>query len=282
MDNVVPKTYSFFYRAHEEKSLFWQQQIVSYLGEHYPYVRLTEDHPDVLLVLGGDGTILEVARTHVHRGDALIFGLNLGHVGFLASVRDPKDFMVSLDQLFTGNYIVTHRMLLSGSLMRGGEAIHTVLAFNELSIQSLLGVVSLEVAVEQFIFQRIRGTGVLVATASGSTAYNLSAHGPIVTPDLHCMILTELLDHNIPTPSVVLNPHVRITIRVVDFRSHGVLRIAATNELVDVTFAADGAVVSPLLVGDELVITRSLKTVRFAEIEPQYFLQSLQDKFAFR
>ena len=142
--------------------------------------------------------------------------------------------------------------------------------------------VELEVTVQGYPIQYVHGTGVLIATATGSTAYNLSAHGPIVMPDIECLIITELLDHNIPTPSVVIKPDQEIVIRVLDFRKQGNLSLAKTNEKIDVVLSADGNHLFPLEPGDKIFIHRSPNLVKFAEFEKNYFFKSLQEKFAFK
>ena len=122
----------------------------------------------------------------------------------------------------------------------------------------------------------------MVATPTGSTAYNLSAHGPIVTPDIKCFILTELLDHHIPTPSMVLKRTKRIQISVTEIRAKGLLSITATGEPVDAVLTSDDLNIFPLHEGDRIEIDRSKRLIKFAEFTPDYFYKSLQEKFAFR
>ncbi len=152
---------------------------------------------------------------------------------------------------------------------------------NEVAIQNLVGMVKAEVKINDLAFQNIFGTGVLVATPTGSTAYNLSAHGPIVMPNLECLILTELMDHNIPTPSLVVAKNEKITIDIVDFRIKEIFQMkqGLQNTNCDVVLISDGAKIFALNKGDKIVVTNNYKKVYFGELEKDYFLSSLKEKF---
>lgn len=272
---------SFFYRADNPPASSWEKKIKAWLKRKYPAIRLVKNNPQALIVLGGDGTILEAARKYM-KINPIIFGLNLGHVGFLASARKPKKFLPSLDNFLKGNYWIVNRMMMNAAVYRKGKQIFATSSLNDVAIQNPLGMVEIEASIEDHPFQYIHGTGALISTATGSTAYNLSAHGPIVMPDLNCFILTELLDHNIPTPSLVIKQDKKISLKIISFRKRGLLSIANTHEKVDVILAADSENIFPLEEGDVVNISRSPRLVRFGEIEKNYFLKSLQEKFAFK
>ena len=121
-----------------------------------------------------------------------------------------------------------------------------------------------------------------MATATGSTAQNLSAHGPIVMPSIECLILTELFDHNIPTPSIVIDQDKSVTLKILNFRKRGVLTIKKTGKPADVLLVSGDSTIFPLNKGDVIKIRRSHRLVKFAELEKNYFFKSLQEKFAFR
>lgn len=279
--NKTIKRISFFYRADNPQASIWEKKIKTWLKRKYPAIRLVKNNPQALIVLGGDGTILEAARKYA-RVNPIIFGLNLGHVGFLASARKPKKFLSSLDDFLRGNYWIVNRMMMNASVLRKNKQIFTTNSLNDVTIQNPLGMVEIEASIEDHPFQYIHGTGALVSTATGSTAYNLSAHGPIVMPDLNCFILTELLDHNIPTPSLVIKQDKKISLKIISFRKRGLLSIANTHKKVDVILAADSENIFPLEEGDIVNISRSSRLIKFAEIEKNYFLKSLEEKFAFK
>ena len=256
-----------------------------WIRDRHPEVKVVARHPHALIVLGGDGTILEAVRAQEKTSASwrtIIFGLNLGLVGFLASAREPDKFFPALDKLFSGHYTVVERMMLNASVYRGGKKVFTSNSLNEFSIQSILGMVEISVLVDRHPMQFIRGSGVLVATATGSTAYNLSAHGPIVMPDIKCFIVTEIMDHNLPTPSIVVKSTQKVELLVTNFRTRGLFLIKKTKKDVDVVFAGDGENIFPLNARDRVVVSASPQLARFAEVEKNYFFKSLEQKFAFQ
>ena len=101
-------------------------------------------------------------------------------------------------------------------------------------------------------------------------------------PDIKCLIITELLDHSIPTPSVVVKYHNNISIKVINFKKRGILSLSKTKQKIDVIISADGESIFPLEVGDEVAIQSSPHLIKFAELEKHYFFKSLEEKFGFR
>lgn len=280
MRGQVYKTYHIFYHSNE-RALFWAVKIDSFIKNKFPGCKKNEKKPEVVIVLGGDGTILEAGRKY-HELGSVILGLNLGNIGFLASVRDEKDFLKSLETFFQGKSGLIERMMLSAQVKRKGKVVFTTEALNEIVVKNPLGMVELEANVAGHPIQHIRGSGLLVATATGSTAYNLSAHGPIVMPDIKCLIITEILDHSIPSPSVVVKYSNPVSVKVVSYRKTGVISLSKNSQKVDVILVADGESIFPLEEKDEVIVTSSPHLIKFAEFEKNYFFKSLQEKFGFK
>ncbi|PJE50998.1 MAG: hypothetical protein COV29_01825 [Candidatus Yanofskybacteria bacterium CG10_big_fil_rev_8_21_14_0_10_36_16] len=275
------KTVHLFYYTENKRAVLWKNKIQKWLNKNHAGIELVEDDADVVMVLGGDGTILEAANKFGATG-SLIIGLNLGNVGFLASVRKPANFMKNIKRLFSGQYKVAERMMANAEIIRKGKKIFSLNAFNDIAVQSPLGMVELEVKIEDHPLQFIRGTGVLVSTSTGSTAMNLSYHGPIVTPDIKSFIITELADHNTPTPSIVIEKNRMITINVLDFREMGLLMLSKNSQKIDTVLTVDGSVIQPLKKKDKVIIQHSPQLIKFVEFEDHYFFKSLQEKFAFK
>ncbi len=276
------KRVSIYFRSDNPRSVLWAQKIKKWVNSNYPKIAIDKKKPQAVIVVGGDGTILEAAQKF-QRPNAAILGLNTGYIGFLASVRNEKDFLKALRRFFSGDYRISKKMMIEAEVLRKGRAIFKISALNEVTIQNLLGMAELEVAIDGHPIQYIRGTGVMVATATGSTAYNLSAHGPIVMPDIKCMVLTEIMDHNIPTPSIVIKRDREVEIKISNFRRRGLLKIAKTGDSADVLLTADvGEKLFSLHKSDIVKIKRSPGLIKFAELEPAYFFKSLREKFAFR
>ncbi|MEK7117978.1 MAG: hypothetical protein AAB869_00010 [Patescibacteria group bacterium] len=173
-------------------------------------------------------------------------------------------------------------MMVTGTVYRKNKPVYQTDSLNEIALQGLSGVIKLTVLVDKHPLQYIHGNALMVATPTGSTAYNLSAHGPIVTPDIQCFILTEIMDHNIPTPSIVLKRTKTIQVNVTEIRAKGLLSVTATGEPVDAVLTSDDTSIFPLHEGDRVEIGRSKRLIKFAEFTPDYFYKSLQEKFAFR
>lgn len=263
-------------------SVIWGGKVKYWIEKNYPKIKIGSKKSQAVIAVGGDGTILEASQKF-QRPNPVILGLNTGHVGFLASVRDEKDFLTALEKFCKGDYRVSKKLMIKAEVTRKGKKIFASNALNEIAIMSPLGMVELEVCIDDHIVQYIRGSGVMVATATGSTAYNLSAHGPIVMPDIKCMVLTEILDHNIPTPSIVIKRDREVEIKVIEFRQRGFLNIAKSGAPADLLITADGGEnLSALQKGDIIRIKRSPGLVKFAEFERGYFFKSLQEKFGYR
>lgn len=289
MKNQVLSTFHIFYHPDNKRAISWAIRINIFIKKQFPHLKSNSKKPDVVIVLGGDGTILEAARKY-HELGSVILGLNLGNVGFLASVREEKDFLIALNDFLDGKFGIVERMMLSAQVQRKGKIVFTAEALNEIVVKNPLGMVELQARIAGHPVKDIKGTGILVATATGSTAYNLSAHGPIVMPDIKCFIVTELLDHSIPSPSLVVKYSNTINIEVVSFRERGLISLSKTLRLgsgqagkkIDVLLVADGESVFPLQEKDEVIIKSSPHLVKFAELEKNYFFKSLQEKFGFK
>ncbi len=280
-NQIVVKTVKIYFRKDNARAQKWEKQVAAWLRENHPKVKIVSEKPEALIVLGGDGTILEAVHAY-EKDNPIILGLNLGHVGFLAAVREEKDFLTGLDNFFRGNYELTERMRVRAVVVRNGKTVAETSALNEIVAKHLFGVVNLEVNINDHPFQFVHGDGVMVSTSTGSTAYNLSAHGPIVMPNIKCLILKELLDHDIPTPSVVIKHDHKISIKIDSFREQGKFTLAGSSEKADVVLIADGQSFVTLRPGDLITITKDDKLIPFVELEANYFLKSLQEKFAFK
>lgn len=272
---------SFYLREDNPEAEKWKLKIEEWLKNDYPEIEISSVKPDVVIVLGGDGTIMEACRKY-SQSDTIILGVNLGRVGFISSINNPEDFKEKLTKFLNGEYKLNPGMIIQARVIRDGRSVFVTEAFNEVVVQSPLGMVEIEVGIDGDMVEEIRGTGVLVSTPSGSTAYNLSAHGPIVTPDIECLIITELFDHDLPTPSLVIPSKENIKLIIKSFREHKILKLTSTNETVDVLMVSDGRTSFVLNKGDEVDIYRTNCSFKLAVLESNYFYKSLRAKFSFR
>jgi NAD+ kinase len=274
-----PETIGFYRRPGNRQAKEWEGRLRRWLNLHAPQIKVTSRNPAMLLVLGGDGTILSAARKHSVRNQ-LICGFNLGTVGFLASVRAEKNFLLALKAIVDGRYSAIRRTMLSVSVTRNGRNVVDTAVLNEACVINPLGMVEVDISIDRNRIQSIRGTGVMAATPTGSTGYNLSAHGPIVDPSLECTIITELLDHNVPTPSIVVPSGKPVTFEIKSFRHRGLLTMPDTNRAADVLLVCDGQVVTPLDEGDRITVLNSATGITTVEVGSNYFYKSLHEKFS--
>lgn len=279
MKKLIKKV-SFFYNENNKKSKFWVQEVKKIINKFDKTIVFDNEKPDVVFVFGGDGMIIRSIKSFGYN-QALFIGMNLGKVGFLTSVRHQKDFLKSTEMFLKGDYFVSQRSLLRVEVIRNNQIVFKDNVLNEVVVQSLIGMVNLDVKIDGFPFQNIYGTGVLVSTTTGSTAYNLSAHGPLVMPNIECMILRELMDHNIPTPSLITSKDKKITIDVVDFRKKDIVKIKQSGKMLDadVLLVSDGQNLFPLEKQDKILVKTNIKKIDIVEFEKDYFLSSLKDKF---
>jgi NAD+ kinase len=195
------------------------------------------DGVDLVVGVGGDGTLLEAARL-ARPQDVPVIGVNLGTVGYLTTVA-PDRIDAMLDAIAEGSLGVEHRMTLVATTEDG--VAHT--GINEIVLEKVMTqrLIEVEVTINDLYFTRYRADGLIVATPLGSTAYSLSAGGPIVDPDLHAMILTPLAPHSLLSRSILLAGDATLQFRVsidrevrlnVDGNDEGVLQ---EDQIVTVT-----------------------------------------------
>lgn len=180
----------------------------------YTDVNTIPPDTDCIIVLGGDGTILQAAHDIASR-DIPIFGINLGTLGFLAEI-EIQNIYKALDCLFNGQYTLESRMMLQGCIIRDGKKIYDGAVLNEIVVarSGFSRVISLSVRVNNELVYKYRGDGVLLSTPTGSTGYNLSAGGPVLRPNNKMIVLTPICPHSLNTRSIVLSGDDKVTVKV--------------------------------------------------------------------
>lgn len=155
---------------------------------HEPY---SGQDVDFIIILGGDGTFLRAVRQYGQKNIPML-GVNMGTVGFLSNIH-VDHIEAGLEKLLSGQYWLTEKMILQVKVFRSGECVHSLFGVNEVVVKSKLArIFTLSLSVEAKEIGLLRGDGVIVATPTGSTAYSLSAGGPIVDPDLSALVVTPL------------------------------------------------------------------------------------------
>lgn len=169
---------------------------------------------DLVCVLGGDGTLLRIARQLA--GHSIpIFGINLGTLGFL-SEAEPEHLPQAVDNLLSGKYDIEKRAMLEACLVRKGAALGTYTAMNDIGIAkgSFCRIIQCAVFLDDEYVATFSGDGVIVSTPTGSTAYSLSAGGPIVAPNVDMLLLTPVAPHSLTARPMVLSGNQTIRVEV--------------------------------------------------------------------
>ncbi len=214
------------YHPHKERAIelsrLWYDEIVA-RGAPTPIVASAWDEreaqsvcgqADLIVTLGGDGTLLRAVRTGAPCGVPAI-GAKLGHVGFLSELK-PNEFSQHLDQLLHGKYWVEERMMVRAHLIRDGQRKGTYEAINDVVVSRgrLARVIHMHLTIDGQSLDEFAADGAIVATATGSTAYSLAAGGPILAPTVRTLLLTLIAPYLSPIHSLVLPEGAHVVLQV--------------------------------------------------------------------
>ncbi|HYF82849.1 MAG TPA: NAD(+)/NADH kinase [Clostridia bacterium] len=180
---------------------------------------------DVVIVLGGDGTILNIARQSSKYGVPL-FGINLGHLGFLAEA-EISDMYLSLEKILNRDYFIEKRMMLEASFEDSGDELKKLPALNDISITKgmLSRMISFSVFINDSFFELYSADGIVISSPTGSTAYSLSAGGPIVSPDLNVLVITPICPHTLHNRSIVVSEKDEVRIEICEENKETMLSV---------------------------------------------------------
>jgi NAD+ kinase len=233
-----------------------------------PDARSLAREADLLLVFGGDGTMLHVARG-IAGSATPVLGVNLGGLGFLTAVPSDK-LPRALNRIWRGEFDYESRVLLEVAGVRHHQHIHAT-ALNDIVVSrgAMSRLISLDVTVDGELVTRYRCDGLIISSPTGSTAYSLAAGGAIVVPTAEVFVLTPISPHALSNRSIILP--LDSTIRV-----KAVTREPAT------VLSADGQTVAEMGSGDEITIRRSRHAIRLVHLADSSFLEALRRKLHWR
>jgi len=226
------------------------------------------DGVDVVIVFGGDGTLLGAASAVAHSPfDAPLMGINLGRLGFLTEVG-RADLISALEALVSGDTQIETRLMLTGRLVRGGQITSERMALNDIVVTrgALSRMIEIDVSVDGQFVCHVKADGLIVATATGSTAYNLSAGGPIVHPSVDAFVLTPIAPHALSNRPLVLPATATISLEPV---------IEPQSDLV---VTLDGQRGIPLAARDVVQIGRAPRVLRLLHVTPRTHFDMLREK----
>lgn len=221
------------------------------------------------IVLGGDGTVLKAARDMIGHEIPLL-GVNLGTLGYLAEV-EIGNVEKALDMLLSGEYTREDRMMLTGRVCHKEESEVHNFALNDIVISRCgpLQILQFDIYVNGQFLNGYSADGIIVATPTGSTGYNMSAGGPIVEPGAELIMLTPICPHTLNTRSIILSPEDEVTIVIPEGKE-------GTMQTVEANF--DGTHKVRLTTGDSVVIKKASKTTGILKLNTESFLEILHKK----
>jgi len=232
----------------------------------YPILTLDDigSKADLAVVLGGDGTMLNIAR-RLAPFDVPLVGINQGRLGFLTDLSIDT-MLETLNSIFDGNYVTERRMLLSAEVIRGKDSLFSALAFNDVAVNrgNGGGMIEFEVHIDGEYVYSLRSDGLIIATPTGSTAYALSCGGPILHPRLDLIALVPVSPHTLSNRPIVVGPEA--TVEVLMHRTEGARIHSDSHSHFDLNES------------DKVVIRRSPHTVRLLHSSSHSYYRMLREK----
>jgi NAD+ kinase len=228
---------------------------------------MPEKAPELVIVLGGDGTLLSVARIFAATGIPIL-SVNLGYLGFLTEVR-LADLYSTLEGWCASCYDKDVRTMLHAELWRAGALCSSYEGLNEVVVSKgdIARMGDFAIELEGKSVARFRADGVIVSTPTGSTAYTLAANGPILTPDVDAMVVTPICPHLLTLRPIVIRGDALLTVRVEGVANSAMLTV-------------DGQKAAELFLGDEVRCQKSAHTVNLVRVSEGGFFDALRSKLS--
>jgi NAD+ kinase len=220
---------------------------------------------DLMLVLGGDGTMIATARL-IGDTEVPVLGVNYGGLGYLAEFR-IEELYTALESILEGNYRLDKRVMLSVELLSGNEHVTRNRVLNDVVINksALARIIEIEAYLNQQFVTSFRADGLIVSTPTGSTAYNLSAGGPVIFPSMNAVVITPICPFTLSNRPIVVP-------------DDSVIELCLKTQQEDVSLTLDGQVGFPLKVEDRVVIRKSRTTFNLVQPTNRNYFEVLRDK----
>jgi NAD+ kinase len=227
--------------------------------------RSVSEQADLLVALGGDGTLLGVARA-AHPYNVPILAVNLGSLGFLAAIS-IEELYPTLENILAGKFEIENRMLLNACVWRNGDKVENHNVLNDIVINKsvVARVINLQVFVNDQYMTSYRADGLIIATPTGSTAYSLSAGGPIIHPSMHTLVLSPIC------PLMLTNRSILIP-------DQSVIQVKLSGKYDDVRITLDGQEGYDMKAEDILEIKKTKTTLQLIRGPNKNYYQILRDK----
>ena len=263
--DVLDRIFRFF--AERDVQLILPMEEARFFGcaEAYGVENIEQEPVDMALSLGGDGTLLGVCHRYGRR-EVPVCGINIGTLGFMADI-ELDELEDRLEKILVGSYYIEQRLLLAGFVRSQGRERFLGHAINDVVVTKggMARMLRLGLSINETHLMDYKADGIIVASPTGSTAYSLSAGGPIMNPTIQALLVTPICAHTFNMRPLVVNEHDVI-------HSH----IAAVHQDILVTF--DGQESFHLQPGDEVVVRKAQQSARIVKFEDQDYYQILRTK----
>lgn len=237
-------------------------------GGGYGYTDQTQipQNTQCVLTLGGDGTLIQAARDLVDL-QLPFLGINMGNLGYLTQLSKGEALAPALDALLSDHYRLERRMMLDGTVA-GSDRSYEGIALNDIVLtrKDVMQVLKIQVYVNEVFLNEYTADGMIVSTPTGSTAYNLSAGGPIVAPGAELMVLTPICSHSLYARSIVLSAQDQVRLRISQDASKKQMAVFDGDRVIDLSD------------GEALEIRRSEKYTSLIKLKDVSFLDNLRNK----
>jgi NAD+ kinase len=220
---------------------------------------------ELMLVLGGDGTMIATARM-LGDSEVPVIGVNYGGLGYLAEFR-IEELFTALESIVTGDYKIENRVMLAVELRRGDELVTKNRVLNDVVMNksALARIIQIETKLNDQFVNSFRADGLIVSTPTGSTAYNLSAGGPIIFPTMNTVVITPICPFTLSNRPIVVP-------------DDSVIEVRLMTEKEDVALTLDGQVGFPIQAGDRVVIRKSETSFNLVQPKNRNYFDLLRDK----
>ncbi len=276
------KTIAILPNTNKDKDLKYTKEVVEILHKNakiitdvpYPIphteavgVDRLKAEADIFIALGGDGTMLRLSALASEKGQPIL-GINLGTLGFLAEVEKDK-IASAMQNLADGNYSIEERSMLDGCVIRNGKKLISYTALNDfvISRSSFKRVLKLDIKIDSCVVDSYISDGIILSTPTGSTAYSLSAGGPIVDPRLDVTVVTPICAHSLSTRPIITPASKTVEVNIKSPSKH------------DILLTVDGQRGYELEGGDVVRITSSATKTKLIKLNGLDFYDTLRKKF---
>ncbi len=253
-----------------ELSAWLRERGIAQTGEPVSAADINHDNSlsldaDLIVVLGGDGTMISTARL-VGDADVLVLGINYGSLGYLTDFRFEEMFP-ALESIMAGAYQIDPRVMLKVEHWRSGEMLVSGRVLNDVVINkaAIARIINIEVKLNELFVNTFRADGLIVSTPTGSTAYNLSAGGPIIYPSMNAVVLTPICPFTLTNRPIVVPDTAQI-------------ELTLDNENEGVVLSLDGQTSYPMMAGDRIRIRKSGTTFNIVQPANRNYFDVLRDK----